>query len=172
MQKPPNAKPDAVPHRWEEELADLLADLAGAQSELLDVLNEKRRHMGQGNLTAVEDLRTRTEQLLTRLKSCNDRRADLLTHVQSAGLAAPNLNKLARLARRDKRQQLTKQVKEASARMRLLHQQTLSHWVLAQRSLLHLAQMLEIIATGGRLQATYGGPSDHSSGGALVDQAA
>jgi hypothetical protein len=56
--------------------------------------------------------------------------------------------------------------------MRLLQHHSLANWVLAQRSLLHVAQMLEIIATGGRLQPTYGNGESSMSGGALVDHQA
>jgi hypothetical protein len=56
--------------------------------------------------------------------------------------------------------------------MRLLHHQSLANWVLAQRTLLHIAQMLEIVATGGRLQPTYDPANVSSPGGALVDHAA
>jgi hypothetical protein len=56
--------------------------------------------------------------------------------------------------------------------MRLLQHHSLTNWVLAQRSLLHITQLLEIVATGGRLQPTYGkGASSHARG-ALVDQEA
>jgi hypothetical protein len=53
-----------------------------------------------------------------------------------------------------------------------LQHQSLTNWVLVQRTLLHLSQLIEIIATGGRLKPTYGKGSDHQAGGALVDRAA
>jgi hypothetical protein len=40
--------------------------------------------------------------------------------------------------------------------MRVLQHHSLANWVLAQRRLLHVAQSLEIIATGGRMRPTYG----------------
>jgi hypothetical protein len=44
--------------------------------------------------------------------------------------------------------------------------------VLAQRTLIHLSQMLEIIATGGQMQPTYGKKESVGASGALVDQEA
>ncbi len=43
--------------------------------------------------------------------------------------------------------------------------------VAAQRTVLHLSQLLEIIATGGRAQPTYGKGRSADCGGALLDQA-
>jgi hypothetical protein len=70
------------------------------------------------------------------------------------------------------RQKLTPTMREATARMRLLQHHSLTNWVLVQRTLIHLSQMLEIIATGGRLKPTYGKDDSVNSGGFLVDQAA
>jgi hypothetical protein len=70
-------------------------------------------------------------------------------------------------------------IREAAERSRLLQHQCLTNWVLVQRTLLHLSQLIEIIATGGRLQPTYSNSTDRHSphggamvGGALVDRAA
>lgn len=156
--------------QWEQELANLLDDMAHVQAELLSVLDAKRVRLSQGDAAGADELHSRTEQLLQQLQSCHERRARLLA--KHAGGTAADLGKLALRASKENRGSLAKQVKETSLRMRLLHHQSLSNWVLAQRSLLHIAQMLEIIATGGRLQATYGPGDSSSSGGALVDRAA
>ena len=49
--------------------------------------------------------------------------------------------------------------------MRLLQHHSLTNWVLVQRTLIHLSQVLEIIATGGRLKPTYGKDDSADSGG-------
>ena len=67
---------------------------------------------------------------------------------------------------------LAQEIDDSSTRMRLLQHQSLTNWVLAQRSILHLSQLLEIIATGGRLQPTYGRDESSASSGALVDREA
>ena len=48
---------------------------------------------------------------------------------------------------------------------------SLAQWVAVQRTVLHLSQMLEIIATGGRSQPTYGMGVGSQRSGALMDQA-
>ena len=57
-------------------------------------------------------------------------------------------------------------------RMRLLQTGLLTNWLLAQRTLLHISQLLEIIATGGRIQPTYVVSESVQSRGALLDQEA
>ena len=76
----------------------------------------------------------------------------------------------------EKRAALGKQAKAASLRARLLQHESLTNWVLAQRTLLHLSQILEIVATGGVEKPTYAkGQTATSTGaatGAIVDRAA
>jgi hypothetical protein len=82
------------------------------------------------------------------------------------------MRKLATRVGRGKSGKLGQEVKEAAARMRLLQHHSLANWVLAQRSLLHVSQLLEIIATGGRLQPTYGDTQSVHARGGLVNQEA
>ena len=65
-----------------------------------------------------------------------------------------------------------RRIREAANRSQLLRHQSLTNWVVVQRSLLHLSQMIEIIATGGRPKPTYDKGSGSHSGGSLVDRAA
>jgi hypothetical protein len=80
--------------------------------------------------------------------------------------------KLANKTAPGKHSKLGSRVKETTARMRLLQHNALANWVLAQRSLLHVSQLLEIIATGGRIQPTYGDRESVHGCGSLVNQEA
>jgi hypothetical protein len=163
---------------WETELASLLDELAGVQGELLAVLAAKRDQLARVDLPGLAETQLREEQLAERLKACQERRADLLATARKAGLEGDSLGSLAKLADRSRRGKLSEQAKTASAKMRLLRHESLTNWVLAQRALLHVSQLVEIIATGGRLQPTYPErQSAHASGslvssGSLVNQEA
>lgn len=157
---------------WDQEIGELLHELTTVQTEMLAVLNAKREAVGRGDLTAVEELRPRTEELIQRLQTCHDRRAQLLQRAANQGLPSKDITTLVSRVPGPPRDKLRKQVKESASRMRLLQQQSLANWVLAQRSLLHISQMLEIIATGGRLLTTYGRSETSVAGGTLVDQEA
>ncbi len=157
---------------WETEVAALLEELSNVQDELLAVLAEKREWLVAGNLAALADSQEREERLASRLKQCQERRADLLASARKAGLAADNLGNLAAAANTDNRGKLGERVKAATSRMQLLRNESITNWVLAQRTLLHVSQLVEIIATGGRLQPTYGeGESVHSRGSLVNHEA-
>jgi flagellar biosynthesis/type III secretory pathway chaperone len=156
---------------WEAELAELLADLSDIQTDLLDVLADKRARLLSADLESLKAMHTREAALVSRLQTCHERRLALLARAASDGLPSANLTSLAASLPSEKRQHLTPQLREASARIRLLQHHSLTNWVLVQRTLLHLAQLLEIIATGGRLKPTYGKNDCAPTGGSLVDQA-
>ncbi len=157
---------------WESELANLLTDLSSAQQELLVLLGQKRQHMAAGNLQAMLDTQPREEQLCRRLEECHARRTQLLQTAAEHGLPDSSVRQLVDALPRGKQGGLDKQLKDSSERVRLLHHHSLTNWVVAQRSLLHVAQLLEIIATGGRLQPTYGDGESVHARGALVDREA
>ena len=157
-------------HDLENDLAKLLSDLATIQGELLEVLTDKRNQMVAGNLEAIRELHKREENLANRLKACHDRRGELLQSAVEKGLPGESISELSKAIPGGNRVKLQKHAKETAARMRLLQHQSLANWVLAQRSLLHISQLLEIIATGGQIQPTYGDGKPVLSRGALVDR--
>jgi hypothetical protein len=157
---------------WESEIGELLTDLADVQSALLAVLAEKRQILVSNDHVALSAMATREQELLERLQSCHERRQLLLSRASADGIPAASIGALSERLPPDSRGRLQAGILEAADRARLLQHQSLTNWVLVQRTLLHLSQMIEIIATGGRLRPTYGNGSDRAPGGALVDQAA
>jgi flagellar biosynthesis/type III secretory pathway chaperone len=117
-------------------------------------------------------LEPREAELMGRLAQCQQRRSELLAAANDQGQPGENLRKLVSHRRGGKPSPLENRVKEAAARTRLLQHQSLANWVLAQRSLLHVSQLLEIIATGGRMQPTYGDKESLHARGSLVNQEA
>jgi flagellar biosynthesis/type III secretory pathway chaperone len=156
----------------ETELAELLNDLSTVQADVLESLAERRRLLLAGDTASLEALQPREDALVGRLQACQARREQLLEKTRQDGRTIASLGDLAGTLPSPVRRQLSQQVRQASARQRLLQHESLTNWVLVQRSLLHLAQLLEIIATGGRLQPTYGRGEPVGASGALVDQAA
>ncbi|MCA9103703.1 MAG: flagellar protein FlgN [Pirellulales bacterium] len=157
---------------WEHELTDLLNGLSGVQTELLEVLGEKRRHLVTSDVAALAALQPREQDLLERLESCHDRRRALLDRAADEGLPNNSVRQLASSLDLSEQSDVGQRIDEAAGRARLVQHQSLTNWVLVQRTLIHLSQMLEIIATGGRLKPTYGADGRTDAGGTLVDQAA
>lgn len=157
---------------WEAEISGLLAELSSVQTELLDVLAKKRDALAASNLERLHELQPVEEALAARLEQCQVLRTELLDHAKQEGLPSESVSKLATRVSGGKPGKLGQQVKDSATRMRLLQHHSLANWVLAQRSLLHVSQLLEIIATGGRMQPTYGDTESVHSRGGLVNQQA
>ena len=157
---------------FEKEISGLLDDLTGVQSELLEVLAQKRVALTKPDMQALASLQPREAELANRLYACQERRADLLAEAKREGRPSENVARLASSTNSGKTSKLGTQVKETAARLRILQHHSLANWVLAQRSLLHVSQLLEIIATGGQMRPTYGDRESVHARGSLVNQQA
>ena len=157
---------------WDTEIGGLLSDLAEVQRDLLATLHEKRELIAANDQQALVAIGPREQSLIGRLQACQERRQQLLARAAADGLPADSIRSLSNKLPAECRGSIQASIREASDRARLLQHQSLTNWVLVQRTLLHLSQMIEIIATGGRTRPTYGKGSDRAQSGALVDRAA
>lgn len=157
---------------WESELAQFLSDLSGLQDETLRVLTRKRELIVAADADGLAALGDRERQLIDALQACLRRREEMLDRARKEGLPSDSLRSLTASLPSAANPELAGHVRQAAGRARLLEHHALTNWVLVQRTLLHLSQLLEIIATGGRLQPTYSKGDPVASGGALVDQVA
>ncbi len=156
---------------WQAGLASLLTDLSAAQTELLAVLSQKRQLLAESNAEGLLALQQKEQNLIDRLEQCQRRRVQLLEAAANDGMPSDSIRSLSGALPDGKRETMGRQVKEVTSRARLLQHHSLTNWVVAQRTLLHLSQLLEIIATGGRPQPTYGEGESAYSSGSLVDRA-
>ncbi len=158
---------------WEAEILDLLDELSQVQDALFGVLSEKRACMARHDLEAMAAFNTREEEVRQRLENCHTRRQQLLRAARQRSLSSDSLQSLAKTGTAGSSVNLGKQVNDATSRLRLLQHESLTNWVIAQRSLLHYAQMLEILATGGQPDPTYKErTAPVRRGGTLLDQEA
>ena len=157
---------------WESALANLLNDLLAAQDELLAILNRKGELLVAADKEGLAALVPEEERLVVALQECLVRREQLLQRAAEEGLPSTNIRVLTETLPSDQREPLREQVDLAGSRASLLKHRSLTNWVVIQRTLIHLSQMLEIIATGGRPQPTYGEGEPVNASGSLVDRAA
>ncbi len=155
---------------WESQISTLLDDLSEVQTDLLAVLDEKRQALVSGaDSEQLEPLQQREQDLANRLSICQQRRQTMLTNAADAGLPGTNLRLLAESLPKDNRNRLKPAIQQGQSKMRLLQHQSLTNWVLVQRTLLHLSQMVEIVATGGEKSPIYRKDGPTPAGGALLD---
>jgi hypothetical protein len=158
---------------WLAEVAQLLNAVSATQDELFGVLDEKRRCLIAADTAGLASLAEREEAVAERLRQVQQQRAELLLRAHDHGRPGESLRAVAAsMPDAPQRKSLRDRFVRAEQRSRLLEHQSLTNWLLAQRTLIHLSQMLEIIATGGRLQPTYGKGAPPEASGSLVDQAA
>ena len=165
------AVPTSTDNNWESELAALLQRLSAAQQELLSLLSAKRELIVRRDHQSLAALASREGELVSELQACQRRRQELLARADAEGLPNSSLAELSAALPKSAAQSLRKPVSEAQDRARLIRHECLTQWVAVQRTVLHLSQMLEIIATGGRSQTTYGKGRSVERSGALMDQA-
>ena len=157
---------------WEKELATFLTDLLRVQDETIATFGKKRELLKAGDAQGLAALGGEEAGLIEKLQECLNRREVLLRQAREEGLPADSIRTLTQSLPKGSRRKLTDQAAQVSSRTRLLQHHSLTSWVVVQRTLIHLSQMLEIIATGGKLQPTYGKSEFATSGGNLVDKAA
>lgn len=156
---------------WDSEIGLFLQRLSETQRELLSLLANKRRLLQSREHTQLAALVDRERELAAELQACHDDRSRLLERAEQEGIPAASIGELDRALASHGAGGRASQIRESRQRAELIRHDCLSQWVAIQRTLLHLSQMLEIIATGGRLKPTYGSSHGVESSGALMDQA-
>jgi hypothetical protein len=160
------------PTSWHDAVAEFLTDLTAVQEALLAEVGQRHKRSSDnreplGTVTAAE------VELLNRLAECHQRRAELLHAAHQAGLPAQSLRAaVAALGNGPVKGQLSLQIAQAASTGRRLQLAGLTQWMLAQRSLAHVGQVLEILATGAPQPPTYGNGAVSTRCGGLLDQAA
>ena len=156
---------------WESELAELLNRLSTSQQQLLSLLATKHDLLLSRDHDGLAQLAPKEQELCDELQSCHTRRHELLEQAAQAGLPSDSIQSLSEALPEEEANTLRKPVQESLERSRLLRHQSISQWVVVQRTLLHLSHLLEIFATGGQTQPTYRKGGSTESSGALMDQA-
>ena len=156
---------------WDSELAKFLTDLSAVQDHTLSVLTRTREMIRTSDAEGLATVDEEERRLVDDLQHCLDRRQELLDRAHQQGLPSKNIRSLVGAIPGAKEGSLGDQVRQSQARSRALQIHNLTNWVLVQRTLLHLSQILEIIATGGRLKPTYGKDEPVSGHGTLMDRA-
>lgn len=166
-----NTSPAGEP-TWEQKIGLLLDELSSVQSELLGVLSAKRDCLARLDMESMHSLASAEHEVSSRLEQCHQKRNELLAAAATQGLPHASIGQLSQAMPARDRKLVEQRIAQSSANMRLLQHQSLTNWVAAQRALLHVSQLLEIIATGGRPEPTYGDSQPLHGRGSLVNQEA
>jgi hypothetical protein len=168
---PPNSEMQDTMY-WENQTAGFLRQLSDVQRSLMQVLSDKRAQMVANDVQAMETTQVREQELIERLTLLREDRQELLRQASEQGLPGDSIRSLASVVNTGQQGDLNSVVKDATHQMRHIQNETLTNFVLAQQTVLHLSQILQIIATGGRIEPTYEEENSANQGGTLVDQQA
>ena len=138
------------------DLSSFFNELSEVQHELGVVLVEKRQRLIDVDAEVLQIVETRENQLLARLQQCSEHRQEFLAAAKHRGLPAESLQSaLAALPQDDQRQALQSQLADAAMRCLQLRHTSITTWVLAPRSFIHISPLLNIIATGDHRPPTH-----------------
>ena len=157
---------------WETEIVNFLLELSVVQEDTLSMLVRKGEMLSKGDSRGLEKLAKEENDAMNRLQACLDKREKMLQIAKAEGLPDDSIESLAiRIDKDIPGKPLEEKCRNTKHKARLLQHQSLTNWVMTQRTLIHLSQMLEIIATKGRPTSTYNSKRimNKSTGGALVD---
>ena len=159
-------------------VADYLDEYLDVQQALLDVMTAKLDVRTKRTLEEARALDAREAELVERLKACVEKRQGLLVDPELNAVGAPTLKRLVEaVAESDEDEDeadatLFRRFDAAEKNNRELRMRSVSAWVLAQRSVVHWSQMLEIVAAQGQNVPTYKRDRKLRSRGALMDREA
>lgn len=155
-------------------VADYLDEYLDVQQSLLDVMSAKLDVLAKRSLEEARALDAREAELVERLKHCVERRQGLLADPGLNETRQPTLKRLVESIGKPNEEAadggLSRRFDAAERNNRELRMRSVSAWVLAQRSVVHWSQMLEIVAAQGQNVPTYKRDRKLRSRGALIDQ--
>ena len=159
---------DKVGIEIEQQVARLLTDLTDIQSQLLEVLRGKREAVVSRNEQDYRQLLEQEQQIYQSLERVGLERAQLLQQAHENGIQGETLQEVAEHLPQSSKAGLTQRIGKANEMTQTLRFEQLTNWVVDQQCLLYVSQLLEMIATGGRLRPTYA-KSEFGMRGSLLD---
>ena len=157
----------------QRDILQYLSELSAVQERTLSVLCRKQELLVKPNRDALAVVASEEQEVLTQLRQCVVRRKEILATARQQGHEAGSIQSLCERTL-PPHSECLRLVEEAMRRSRLIQLQSRTNWVMTQKSLIHLSQMLEIIATRGQGKPTYHrhGDKETGSSGGFVDRVA
>ncbi|MGL6225438.1 MAG: flagellar export chaperone FlgN [Thermoguttaceae bacterium] len=159
---------------WETEISAFLSELSLLQEETLYLLKQKGDLLAQSKTEEIEAMKEHESQVLAKMTLLLQQREKMLQIAKAENLPHDSIESLAQRIDLEspENNRLGEKCRQSVHQARLLQHQSLTNWVLTQRSLIHVAQVLEMISSRGKPRGTYNrrqNKESHSIGGTLLD---
>ncbi|MDR3109523.1 MAG: flagellar protein FlgN [Planctomycetaceae bacterium] len=158
---------------WQVELTMFFNELESAQENAMSVLQRKQKSLANANVKEIQTVTEEEKASVERLEVCLKRRETLLEEAAKNKLPSDSIESLCKVLPQNAG--LTDRVKKSKHNSRLIQYQSLTNWVITQRSVIHLNQLIELIKNKGKKSPTYNKDkqkTNPNNGGNLVDKVA
>jgi len=156
------------------EIDQLLSAIITLQGELAGVYRAKRDAVRRASAADIDRLTVREERLIDLLKVHLRQRHQILQRVNPMVGPGDTLEKLVRTVAEPLRGRLLARMEEIRRLVEANRRESWVLWIVSKQSLRLFADMLELIANGGRKSPVYfaGLGNEISFGGAILDASA
>jgi len=155
------------------QIQEFLEELSTVQDTMLEFLKRKGDLLGKSDTKGLTQIAEEEEAVMDRLHCMFEKRYQILKQADDADLPSDTLESLAaRLDKETPGHSLEERCRDSIQKSRLLRHQSLTNWVLAQKTAVHLSQLIEILGTKGKPAPTYNRHHNKEksfTGGTIVD---
>ena len=155
------------------QIEKFLDELSTIQDATLEFLKRKGDMLGKSDTEGLTRIADEEQAVMDRLHDVFEQRYQILKQAKEADLPSDTLESLAaQLDKENPGQSLERRCRDSIRKSLQLRHQSLTNWVLAQRTAIHLSQLIDIIGTKGKPAPTYNrhhGKEKSFVGGSLVD---
>jgi len=155
---------------WLDEVERFVEVLETTQQELLATLRLKRRALASADVDDLARLNTAAAEAAQRLKSLTDWRGRLLDQAGAAGITATTLSQVLAMQATLRPEALRGRLEAVQNRFGEARREAWVQWVVAQRAGGCYADILDLIARGGKRSPVYG-DMPNQAGGVMIDAA-
>jgi hypothetical protein len=155
---------------WLDEVERFVEVLETTQQELLGTLRLKRRALASADVDDLNRLNAAAAEVAQRLKSLADWRAKLLDQANAVGLSATSLSEALAVQASLRPETLRGRLEAVQVRFGEARREAWVQWIVAQRAGGCYADILDLIARGGKKSPVYG-DMPLSAGGVVIDAA-
>ena len=156
----------------EQDILRFLSQLSTVQERALSVLRRKQEFLVKPDRDGLMEIVAEEHKVLDLLQQCLARREEILADARQKGYAVESISSLCQ--RIFPRSECLRLAEEAARQSQLIQFQSRANWMMTQKSIVHLSQMLEIVKTRGQGKSTYHRQSEKESSlsGGFVDRVA
>ncbi len=150
------------------QIKKFLNQLESTQQRLWSLCIQRRKAIRTAQSDEILRLAEEEFQLTEELKSHLAMRQQILTQANAIHLPAGTIEELVQELGGDEKEQLNIRIERSKQLSEKIRTESWIHWIVAQRSINHCNEMMDIIANKGEASPTYHSENNSSSSGGVI----